>query len=94
MPQDADVYSFLEMYIAKRMQQVADIEKAVERYEKRRIKEEQVYQSMSGIRKMLTGKKPDHHLAVEHIHYVKKPLETARRIRGEIETARAMLTEQ
>ncbi|MFD2611806.1 hypothetical protein [Paenibacillus gansuensis] len=91
MPPGADIYSFIETYIAKREQQISEIEKAIERYEKRRMKEEQTYQAMSGIRKMLTGKKPDHHLAVEYIHYVKKPMETARRLRQEIEAAKAML---
>lgn len=94
VPKGADIYLFLETYIGKKEQQVLEIEKAVERYEKRRLKEEQTYQSMSGLRRMLSGKKPDHHVAVEYIHYVKKPMELARQLRLEIASARTILEQQ
>jgi acetyl-CoA carboxylase alpha subunit len=87
----ADVYPFLESYIAKKEQEVADIEQMVERYEKRRMIEERAYQSMSTLRRLISGKKPDHHLAVEYIHYVKKPMEKVRGLRREIENARSIL---
>lgn len=89
----AEVYPFLEAYIAKKEQQIAEIEQLVERFEKKRLMEERSYRSMSLFRRMLTGKKPDHHLAVEYIHYVKKPMEQVRQLRLEIETARSILTE-
>lgn len=54
---NADVFSLLESLIAQKEQQVLDIEQAIERYEKRRLREEQSYQSMSGLRRLLTGKK-------------------------------------
>jgi hypothetical protein len=81
----------LETYIAKKEQEIADIEQMVERYEKRRAMEERAYQSMSTLRRMISGKKPDHHLAVEYIHYVKKPMEKVRMLRHEIENAREIL---
>lgn len=87
----ADIYAFLEAYIAKREHQIAEIMQVVERYEKKRMVEERSYQTMSPLRRMFSGKKPDHHLAVEYIHYVKKPLEQVKRLRGEIEEVRAML---
>ncbi|MBP3962224.1 hypothetical protein [Paenibacillus lignilyticus] len=87
----AEVIPFLNTYIAKREQEIAEIVQMVERYEKRRLHEERSYQSMSTLRRMLTGKKPDHHLAVEYIHYVKRPMEKVRALRLEVEQARAIL---
>jgi acetyl-CoA carboxylase alpha subunit len=87
----AEVYSFLESLIEKRQQEIAEIEQMVERYERRVRKEEQAYRTMSPIRRMLAGKKPDHHVAVEYIHYVKKPMEKARLLRAEIAKYREML---
>lgn len=87
----AEVIPFLEAYIAKKQQEIIEIEAMVERYEKRRLMEERTYQSMSTLRRLLSGKKPDHHLAVEYIHYVKKPMEKARMLRLEVENARTIL---
>jgi hypothetical protein len=86
----ADVVPFLEAYIAKKEEEIAEIEQMVGRYEERRLKEERAYQSMSSLRKLLSGKKPTHHLAVEYIHYIKKPMERVRLLRLEIERAREL----
>lgn len=86
-----EVFSFLESLIEKRQQEIAEIEEMVERYERRIRKEEQAYRTMSPLRRMLAGKKPDHHVAVEYIHYVKKPMEKARQLREEINRYREML---
>ncbi|MBW7474618.1 hypothetical protein K0T92_07665 [Paenibacillus oenotherae] len=87
----AEVIPFLKAYIAKKEQEIIEIEAMVERYEKRRLMEERAYQSMSTLRRLISGKKPDHHLAVEYIHYVKKPMEKARMLRQEVEHARSIL---
>jgi hypothetical protein len=87
----AEVHSLLEALISKREQEITEIEQMVERYERRLRLEEQAYRSMSTLRRMLTGKKPDHHLAVEYIHYVKKPMEKVRTLRLEITNFQAML---
>ncbi|UJF34542.1 hypothetical protein [Paenibacillus hexagrammi] len=87
----AEIFPFLEAYIARKEQQASEIEQVVERYERKRMKEERAYQAMSSIRRMFSGKKPDHHLAVEYIHYVKKPMEQVKKLREEIEQARAIL---
>jgi hypothetical protein len=87
----ADVIPFLETYISKKEQEIAEMEQMVDRYEKRRMMEERAYQSMSTLRRLLSGKKPDLHLAVEYIHYVKKPMEKVRALRLEVENARAIL---
>lgn len=87
----ADVYPFLEAYIARKEEQIAEIEQVIERYEKKRMMEERIYQSMSTFRRIFAGKKPDHHLAVEYIHYVKKPMEQIRLLRAEIDNAHAIL---
>jgi hypothetical protein len=87
----AEVYPFLETYIARKEQQIAEIEQVVERYERKRMVEERAYQTMSPLRRMFSGKKPDHHLAVEYIHYVKKPLEQIRALRIEVDNAKAIL---
>jgi hypothetical protein len=87
----AEVYPFLEAYIARKEEQISEIEQVVDRYEKKRLMEERSYQSMSAFRKMFAGKKPDHHLAVEYIHYVKKPMQQIRKLRLEIENARTIL---
>jgi hypothetical protein len=83
----AEIYSFLDTYIAKREQLIRDIELVIERYEKRRMKEVQAFEAMSNFRRLFSGKKPDHHLAVEYIHYVKKPKEQIRQLREEIQAA-------
>lgn len=80
----AEVHSLLEALIEKREQEIIEIEQMVERYERRIRAEELSYRSMSTFRRMLTGKRPDHHLAVEYIHYVKKPMEKVRFLRQEI----------
>jgi hypothetical protein len=87
----ADVHSLLDALIDSKMSAITEIEQIVERYERRLRKEEQAYQAMSPIRRMLAGKKPDHNLAVEYIHYVKKPLERVRELRAEIAKYEAML---
>lgn len=89
----AEVYPFLEAYIARKEEQLAELEQTIERYEKKRMMEERSYQMMSAFRRLFAGKKPDHHLAVEYIHYVKKPMEQIRVLRLEIEQARAILNE-
>ncbi|MDO3681420.1 hypothetical protein [Paenibacillus ehimensis] len=89
----AEVYPFLETYIARKEEQLAELEQAIKRYEKKRMMEERSYQMMSAFRRLFAGKKPDHHLAVEYIHYVKKPMEQIRVLRLEIEQARAILNE-
>lgn len=88
----ADVRSLLKALIARREQAVAEIEQMVERYERRVAMEERAYGAMSPLRRMLAGKKPDHHRAVEYIHYVKKPMERARELRAEIAKYEAMLS--
>ncbi|AFC33010.1 hypothetical protein PM3016_6378 [Paenibacillus mucilaginosus 3016] len=87
----AEIYPFLEAYIARKEEQISEIEQVIERYEKKRMMEERSYQSMSALRRMFAGKKPDHHLAVEYIHYVKRPMEQIRALRLEIENARSIL---
>ncbi|TXK85642.1 hypothetical protein FU659_03310 [Paenibacillus sp. N3.4] len=89
----AEVFPFLEAYIARKEQQVLEIEQVVERYEVKRMKEERAYQTMSSLRRMFSGKKPDHHLAVEYIHYVKKPMEQVRKLRAEISQAKQIMTD-
>lgn len=88
----ADIIPFLEAYIARKQHQIDDILQTVERYEKRRAAEERAYQTMSPLRKLISGKKPDHHLAVEYIHYVRKPMERVKQLRSEMEAAKALLT--
>jgi len=88
----AEVHSFLEALISKREQEITEIEQMVERYERRIRLEEQAYRSMSTLRRMLSGKKPDHHLALEYIHYVKKPMEKVRSLRLEISNYQEMLS--
>lgn len=87
----AEVLSLLETLIEKRETEIAEIEQIVERYERRLRKEEQAYRTLSPLRRMLTGKRPDHHLAVEYIHYVKKPMEKVYALREEIDRYRAMI---
>jgi acetyl-CoA carboxylase alpha subunit len=87
----AEVYPFLDSFIATKEAQIAEIEQVIERYEKKRQMEERSYQSMSALRRMFSGRKPDHHLAVEYIHYVKKPMEQIRQLRAEIENARLIM---
>lgn len=89
----SEVAPLLETYVAVRERQITDIEQLVERYEKQRLLEEHAYHSMSAIRKLLFGKKPEHHLAIEYLHYVVKPLEQIRQLHSEIETAQKALNQ-
>lgn len=86
-----EICRILEAYIADKLRQIAEVEQLVERYEKKRSAEERAYRQMTPLRRLLSGRKPDHHLAVEYIHYVKKPLERVRQWKAEVETARALL---
>jgi hypothetical protein len=88
-----EIASVLETYIDVKARQITDIEQLVERYEKQRLLEEHAYHSMSAIRKLLSGKKPDHHLAIEYLHYVVKPLEQIRRLHTDIELAQTALNQ-
>jgi acetyl-CoA carboxylase alpha subunit len=87
----AEVHSLLEALITRREREIEEMEQMVDRYERRLRKEEQAYRTFSPLRRMLSGKKPDHHLAVEYIHYIKKPMEKVRLLREENERYRAML---
>jgi hypothetical protein len=87
----AEVYPFLESYIARKEEQIAEIEQIIDRYQKKRLMEERSYQAMSSLRRMFTGKKPDHHAAVEYIHYVKRPMIQIRELRAEVDHARAIM---
>lgn len=87
----ADVYPFLEAYIERRESQITEIQQVIDRYQRKRLKEDQVYHTMSPLRRMFAGKKPDHHLAVEHIHYVKKPMEQIRKLQREISRAKELM---
>jgi hypothetical protein len=89
----AEVYPFLEAYIANKELQVNEIEQVVVRYERKRLMEERAYQSMSPFRRIFSGKRPDHHLAVEYIHFVKKPMEQVKKLRIDIDRARVLLNE-
>jgi hypothetical protein len=87
----SEVAPLLETYIAARERRIADIEQLVVRYEKQRLMEEHAYHSMSAIRRLLFGRKPDHHLAIEYLHYVVKPMEQTRQLHTEIELAQKSL---
>lgn len=84
----ADILPFIDVYIARKEEEIREIEFLVERYEKRRLAEERQYRMLSPMRKFMAGKKPDHHAAVEYIHFVKKPMEKLNVLRQEIESAR------
>ncbi|TMV18568.1 hypothetical protein FE781_03470 [Paenibacillus thermoaerophilus] len=86
----ADVYSFLQAYIERKEQKIAELEQIVERYLTKRMAEEQAYRRMSPIRRMFAGKKPDHQFAVEYFLHVKKPLEQIRLLRQEAEAAKEL----
>jgi hypothetical protein len=89
----AEVYPFLEAYIARKEEQISEIEQIIDRYQKKRLMEERSYQAMSSLRRMFTGKKPDHHAAVEYIHYVKRPMMQIRELRAEIDNARSIMAD-
>ncbi len=85
--QALEIYPFISSYVEMKQRMIDDIESVVKRYENKRIKEESAYQTMSPLRRIFAGKKPDHHVAVEYIHYVRKPMEQVRRLKAEIEAA-------
>lgn len=65
----------LEDMLQLRENQVRMLVEKVEKYEHKRNAEERVYQSMGPFRRLLAAKRPEHHLAVEYMVYVKRPLQ-------------------
>ena len=69
---------------AKREVLVKKIQQQIETYEKKRAQEQITYHKMSGLRKLLAGKTPPHHRAVEHLVYVKQPMDEIEKINREL----------
>jgi hypothetical protein len=66
---------FFSELIKRRKEKSDSLAQRIEQYEKKRMAEERIYSSMSPLRKLITGRRPDHHLAVEYMVYVKRPLQ-------------------
>lgn len=52
--------------------------------QKKRNAEDLVYQSMGRLRRFLSAKRPEHHLAVEYMVYVKRPLQEIHDLQADI----------
>lgn len=74
----------LEEMLHLRENQVRGLVEKVEQYENKRNAEERVYQSMGPFRRLLAAKRPEHHLAVEYMVYVKRPLQEINDIQADI----------
>lgn len=67
---------------AKRLSYIAELHGRIERYEKRRAQQQAAYHKMSSLRKLFSGKAPDHHLAVEYMVYVRQPMQEIAQLTG------------
>ncbi|BAU27314.1 hypothetical protein DFP93_102443 [Aneurinibacillus soli] len=70
-----ELTDYLHEIKAKRLFYIAELHNRIERYEKRRAQQQAAYHKMSSIRKLFSGKAPDHHLAVEYMVYVRQPMQ-------------------
>lgn len=66
---------YLHEIKAKRLFYIAGLHGRIEQYEKRRAQQQAAYHKMSPLRKLFSGKAPNHHLAVEYMVYVKQPMQ-------------------
>lgn len=75
--------SLLKMKI-KRESLIKKLQQQIDTYEKKRAQEQAAYHRMSGLQKLLAGKIPEHHRAVEHLVYVKQPKDEIEKINREL----------
>ena len=68
---------------ARRMLYIAKLHGQIEQYEKRRAQQQAAYHKMSPIRKLFSGKAPDHHVAVEYMVYVRQPMKEIAKLTDE-----------
>jgi hypothetical protein len=59
----------------EREERIGKLQERIEQYEKRRAQEEAAYRKMPVFRRWISGRTPDHHLAVEYMVYVKRPMQ-------------------
>ncbi|MEW9667810.1 hypothetical protein [Ammoniphilus sp. 3BR4] len=83
----------LEEMLHLREKQVRGLVEKVEQYENKRNAEERVYQSMGPFRRLLAAKRPEHHLAVEYMVYVKRPLQEINDIQADMKRIEKWITE-
>lgn len=76
-----NVFNLMEK---KRELMIKSLQQQIETYEKKRAQQQAAYHRMSAFRKLLAGKTPEHHLAVEYLVYVKQPMEEIEKINREI----------
>ncbi|RUT35577.1 hypothetical protein EJP77_00705 [Paenibacillus zeisoli] len=81
----------IQLLVRKKQDDIDYIKNKIAQYEQKRRKEEAMYQSLSPIRKLFTGRPPSHHTAVEYMVYVKEPFKKIEVIKREIrELARVL----
>jgi hypothetical protein len=74
-------------------QEMKQMQEKVERYEKQRYREESLNQSLSPFKRLFTVKKPDHHLAVEQMVYLKRPLQEMEKMSRKLQEIARLLQE-
>ncbi|MNT26023.1 hypothetical protein D3C72_1615740 [compost metagenome] len=74
----------IQSLVRKKQDDIEYIKNKIAQYEQKRRKEEAMYQSLSPIRKLFTGRPPSHHTAVEYMVYVKEPFKKIEVIKREI----------
>lgn len=71
MPEQ-ELFILLERVKAKKEEDVEELKNRIDKYEQKRRAEEALYQSMSPIRRLFTGRPASHHQAVEYMVHVKE----------------------
>lgn len=63
---------------------IEDIKEKINKFEQKKIAEENMYQSMSPLKRFFTGRSPSHHQAVEYMVQVKERTKRIEAIKNEI----------
>lgn len=80
----SDVSSKLLALRSEMEKSIEDIKEKINKFEQKKIAEENMYQSMSPLKRFFTGRSPSHHQAVEYMVQVKERTKRIEAIKNEI----------
>ncbi|GGE26502.1 hypothetical protein GCM10011391_01010 [Pullulanibacillus camelliae] len=81
----------LKIIQEQKEQEIVLLKDKIQKYEQKRQTEDALYQSRSPLRKLFSGRPPNHHQAVEYLVHVKDRLNKIKRIKQEITTLQALI---
>ncbi len=75
-----------------REKKILSLQDRMKKYELKLAQQQAAYHRMSAFRRLITGRPPDNHLAVEHLVYIKQPLHEIEKLNMEISYLRKSVT--